>query len=66
MSDKPREYRTVEIPISDTKWVTIRLPCKMSEEAWRQMQNVLSAMKPAFTDPFLAAPPTAEQRGGAA
>ena len=49
----PQQYHTINVPLGENAWVTVRLPCIMSEAAWNQMQNVLSAMKPALVAPPL-------------
>jgi hypothetical protein len=42
--------RGVQLPLSATKWATLQAPFPLSEAAWKQMMDVLNAMKPALTE----------------
>jgi hypothetical protein len=40
------EVHVVQIPLSPGKWAALQIPQPLTEEMWRQMEAVLSAMKP--------------------
>ena len=42
------QTRTVQIPLSTTKWAMLQAPFPLTEAEWNQMKAVLDAMKPAL------------------
>lgn len=43
--------RVIQVPLSGSEWVTVQAAFPLSEQAWRQMLDVLAAMKPGLTTP---------------
>jgi len=53
---KAREQRIIQVPIGGNEWVALQLPGVMSESEWKQMHDVLSAMKPGLVESALNQP----------
>ena len=45
------QQRSVQLPVSGSSWVTLEAAFPLTEEAWKQMITLLTAMKPGLTTP---------------
>jgi len=47
---KQKEQQIIRIPLLGNEWVSMQLPVPMSESSWKQMEAVLTAMKPGLVE----------------